>query len=125
MVRIPGVTAAAVVSRDGFVVEAAIIGDIEPEALGAAVASGAGAMELMTRVLNMRDFRQAMAECASGVVLMGVVNADSILAVLAEPDASLGMLRHHCRRVLPLLNRVLDGLPFPSGRQDTDTDERN
>ncbi len=104
---VPGVVAAAVVDREGFVVESAggVAGDTELAwALAAAVAQSAAGVgqELTQGVL------QAMIlEYEGGIVLLHAVGSEAMIAVVLNDPTILGKVRYSVKRAVPELLRAL------------------
>jgi predicted regulator of Ras-like GTPase activity (Roadblock/LC7/MglB family) len=100
----PGIDAALVIGRDGFVIES-MGGDralIELDALGASVAMMVDSTERMGQELEV-DRLEDMFITFGRAVIIAVLMGDAILAI-ATPDASkLGMVRHKCRKLVPEL----------------------
>jgi len=107
LVRTEGINTAVVVSRDGFVIEGVSTGDVDTEGVGAVVASGIGAAEVMGRELMTGEMTQGMLEYKNGVIVMSTLGMDAILAVVADLSAKLGSVRYQVKKSMPKLLDVL------------------
>lgn len=101
---ISGVTAAAVVSEEGFIVEGKTTGDVDLEVLGGLIGSTLGASRALGELLGDGDVQQATIEYRDGPVLVvpltdGAVG-NSVVITLAS-IAPLGRVRFQLRRLLP------------------------
>ena len=108
LARVEGITAAVLVSRDGFVIESAGIGaDLDAEALGAVISSSISVIEDAGRELKAGDLNQAMLEYENGIVMISLVGSDAILAVKAGLRLNLGNIRYQVKKITPELLRVM------------------
>ncbi len=107
LAQFDGISTAVVVSRDGFVIAGTSKGGLDVEAVGAFVSTGIGSAEVMGRELETGTLSQAMFEYDKGVIVMNELNADAVLAIVADPQANLGGVRYHVRKHAPALARVL------------------
>ena len=60
--KVEGVTAAVVVGRDGFVIESAVSGKVDIDALGAMASTGMGTSEAMGNELGKGQLDQMLVE---------------------------------------------------------------
>ena len=60
--KVEGVSAAVVVGRDGFVIESAVSGKVDIEALGAMASTGLGTSEVMGTTLGKGELSQMLVE---------------------------------------------------------------
>lgn len=97
---VKGVTAVALVGRDGFVIESMANGSMDMEALGAMVATAIGTSETLGAEFELGTMDQYLAEFKHGKVLMAAVN-DDILAVVTDTSAVIGAVRYAIRKNLP------------------------
>ncbi len=104
--KIDGVTAAAVVGRDGFVIESATSMKIDLEGLGAIVASGIGASENMGTELNLGALSQYLIEFDRGKVMIAAAG-DDILAVVTDASAVIGSVRFNVKKGIDDLVKAL------------------
>ncbi len=107
LVSVDGINTAVLISRDGFVIEGVTTGKLDTEAVGAVVATGIGSAEVMGRELQTGEMTQTMLEYANGVIVMGVLGDEIILAVVAELGASLGNVRYQVKKMRPKLEAVI------------------
>ncbi len=103
---VKGVIVAAVVGRDGFVIDSAGSGDIDMEALGAMVATAIGTSESLGQEFELGAMESYLAEFAGGKILMAAVR-DDILAVVTDPAAVIGGVRYSVRKNIANLLKVL------------------
>jgi CheY-like chemotaxis protein len=104
---IPGVVVAALVDREGFLVESAgaVPGEAELAwALAAAVAQSGAAIG---QELNQGVFQAMILESEGGVVLLHAVGPRTMLAVVLNDPTALGKVRYSIKRALPDLLRCL------------------
>ncbi|MDZ7262243.1 MAG: roadblock/LC7 domain-containing protein [candidate division KSB1 bacterium] len=106
MVELAGVTGAAIVGRDGFVIESVTSGDVDLEALGAIVSTGFGAAEIMGTEMKLGYLTQTMFEYDVGKILMASCG-DSVLAIVTDTSAVVGNVRHHIRKNIAELAKLL------------------
>ena len=71
--KVEGVSAAVVVGRDGFVIESAISGKIDIDALGAMASTGMGTSEAMGNELGKGNLDQMLVELEPLAVFESVV----------------------------------------------------
>jgi len=108
LLRVDGVNAVAVVGRDGFVIEGlAGAGQLDIEAVGAVISTGIGSSEVMGGALKVGEMTQAMIEYKEGVIVMGLVTRDAILALVADQKANLGNIRYQLKQRAPEIARSL------------------
>lgn len=101
---IKGVTAAAVVSEDGYVVEGKSTGTVDLDILGGLIGSTLGASRALGELLGDGNIRQATIEYRDGPVLLVPLTAaaagNAVVIALAS-IAPLGRVRFQLRRLLP------------------------
>ena len=104
---IPGVVVAALVDREGFLIESA--GEVPGEAeLAWALASAvAQSGTSIGQELNQGVFQAMILESQGGVVLLHAVGPTSMLAVVLNDPTALGKVRYSIKRALPDLLRCL------------------
>lgn len=99
LAKIPGVNGAVVVSRDGFVIEGEAASDgLDLEAVGAVVSAGIGASEVMGQELNVGSLAQSVTEYANGIIVVTLLGDAAALAIVADPTAHLGNIRHQVKK---------------------------
>ena len=103
---VKGVTAVALVGRDGFVIEHITNTEMDVEALGAMVATAIGTSESLGGEFDLGLMDQYLAEFTSGKVLMAAVHAD-ILAVVTDNSAVVGAVRYAMRKNIPYILKAM------------------
>ncbi len=98
LVKVEGVSAAAVVGRDGFVIEHVANIQMDVDALGAMASTSVGTSEAMGIELNKGTFEQVLIEMEKGPVMLSLVSASEILAVVAEPGSNVGRIRYEVKK---------------------------
>jgi predicted regulator of Ras-like GTPase activity (Roadblock/LC7/MglB family) len=91
--KLQGVSAVCLVGRDGFLLDSVASRGIDAEMLGAIASSGYGASESMGRQLGKGGMTMSMSEFERGPVMFSPVGEDSLLVIVAEKEANLGMIR--------------------------------
>lgn len=98
--NVKGVTAVALVGRDGFVIESTANNDVDMDALGAMVATAVGTAESLGQEFGLGAMDQYLSEFASGKVIMATA-VDDILAVFTDDSAIIGGVRFAVKKHLP------------------------
>jgi len=98
LMKVEGVTAAAIVGCDGFVIEAAQDSQADVEAVGAVVTTAFGASEAMGKELDTGRMVQIMAEFERGMVMAVAIEPDVVLAVISGANSNLGNIRYYVKR---------------------------
>lgn len=96
--KIDGVNAAVVVGRDGFVIESAVSGKMDIDALGAMASTGMGTSEAMGKELGKGDLHQMLVELDHGPIIMSPLSADELIAVVASNEANVGRVRYELKK---------------------------
>jgi len=96
--RLDGVTAAVVVGRDGFVIEDAISGDIDTDALGAMASTGMGTSEAMGAELGKGQLNQMLVELENGPILLSPLSEDEMIAIVANDGVHIGRIRYELKK---------------------------
>ena len=104
--RIDGLKAAAMIGRDGFLIESALLGDMDLEGLGAFVATAIGSSEMMGKDLQLGELQVYLLEFEMGRVVIASAGAE-ILVLVAEPDAMIGSVRRAAMKGLSNVLRLL------------------
>lgn len=99
LLRIEGVTAALVVGRDGFVIEAVCSDSIEADSIGAIAASSLGTSEAMGGELHLGDLGTVLIEFDQGPVAVSPAGPDAVLAVVGNQSVNLGRLRIEMKKI--------------------------
>lgn len=107
MLEVRGVTGAAVVSTDGFIVEGVTGSEMDLGFIGGLVASSLASSNVLAELLGEGEVKQTMIEYENGPVLMTPLDAHGVagyVAVLTLDSATtLGRVRFQLRRMLPEL----------------------
>jgi len=103
LLKVPGVTAAVVVGRDGFVIESAGGGAaISLDDLGAALANAINGIEEMGGELKIAKFQDLFVEYGRAVIMCRPVG-DAVIAITAPDATKLGIIRHKAK---PLVDEL-------------------
>jgi predicted regulator of Ras-like GTPase activity (Roadblock/LC7/MglB family) len=104
--RIEGVTAVAVVGRDGFVIESASRIKLDTDALGAVVASAIGASEMIGKDFTMGKLEQYLLEFEMGKSIIAAAGND-ILVLTTDTTAVIGSVRYAVKKGIDGLTKLL------------------
>jgi predicted regulator of Ras-like GTPase activity (Roadblock/LC7/MglB family) len=104
--RIDGVSAVAIVGRDGFVIESASAKKLDTDALGAVVASAIGASEMIGKDFVMGKLEQYLLEFESGKAIIAAAGED-ILVLITEATAVIGSVRYAVKKGIDGLVKLL------------------
>ena len=104
--NIDGVTAVAIVGRDGFVIENATSIKIDQDALGAVVASAIGASEMIGKDFDMGKLEQYLLEVATGKAIIAAAGED-ILVLITNAQAVIGSVRYAVKKNIDALVALL------------------
>jgi hypothetical protein len=96
--KIDGISAAVVIGRDGFVIESAVSGKVELEALGAMASTSLGTSEAMGMTLEKGDLYQIVVELQKGPILVSPLTADELIAIVAESSSNIGRIRYDLKK---------------------------
>ncbi|MCK4270876.1 MAG: roadblock/LC7 domain-containing protein [Methanogenium sp.] len=96
--KLDGVSAAVVAGRDGFVIESAVSGDIDLDALGAMASTGLGTSEAMSRELGKEVMNQIIIELEEGPILISPISEDELIAIVAQQGVNVGRLRYELKK---------------------------
>ena len=111
MLGIKGVTGAAIVSTDGFIVEGASQEDFDLSFIGGLVASSLASSKVLADMLGDGDIRQTMIEYEKGPVLMTPLDTHGVTGYVAvltlDTATTLGRVRFQLRKMLPELAEEL------------------
>ncbi len=91
--KLQGVSAVCLVGRDGFLLDSIANRGVDTEMIGAIASSGYGASESMGKQLGKGSMTMSMAEFERGPVMFSPVGDDSLIVIIAEKEANLGMIR--------------------------------
>jgi len=98
LVKVEGVSAAAICGRDGFVIEHVANIQMDADALGAMASTSVGTSEAMGIELNKGNFEQVLVELEKGPIMLSLITQNEILAVIAEPGSNLGRIRYEVKK---------------------------
>jgi hypothetical protein len=107
LLALQGVSAVAVIGRDGFVIESESKSDVDLDALGAVVSTGYGSSEVMATEMNLGKIAQTMIECEEGKILIADCGESSILSVITNSSAIIGNIRHNISKVIDDLAAII------------------
>ena len=97
--KVEGISAAVVVSRDGFVIEGVTHnGKLDSEAVGAVISAGIGSSQVMGSELNVGQLTQMMIEFKDGVIVVSFLGDAAVLATVADLTANLGNVRYQVKK---------------------------
>ncbi|HEX7022304.1 MAG TPA: roadblock/LC7 domain-containing protein [Trueperaceae bacterium] len=105
VLEIRGVTSAAVVSGEGFIVEGVSGNDMDLGFVGGLIASSLASSRVLAGLLGEGEISQTMIEYEGGPVLLTPLDAgaeDGYVAVVTlDSAATLGRARFQLRKLLP------------------------
>jgi uncharacterized protein len=105
---IEGINAAVVVNRDGFMIDGMMtVGQIDMEYMAAIISAGVGSSEQMANRLELGAIALNMVECERGVVMVILINDDAIMAVVADPNVTLGSVRYQIKKRISDIRNAL------------------
>jgi predicted regulator of Ras-like GTPase activity (Roadblock/LC7/MglB family) len=96
--KVEGVSAAVVVGRDGFVIESAVSGKVDIEALGAMASTGLGTSEAMGNTLGKGELSQMLVELEKGPIILSPLSTDELIAIVADTTANVGRIRYELKK---------------------------
>ena len=88
LLNIEGVNVAAIVGRDGFVIESTKLGRIDIDALGAVTSVGIRYCETISNELKKGGVRQVVLDLHKGTIILVPISSDVFIAVLADPKVN-------------------------------------
>ena len=94
LLEIPGVNVAAVVGRDGFVIESTALGRVSIDALGAMTSTGIRYYEVLGTELEKGGVRQVMLDLKKGTIILTPISKEMFLAILTDPNVNRGLISH-------------------------------
>jgi CheY-like chemotaxis protein len=101
--KLQGVSAVCLVGRDGFLLDSISNRGFDSEMIGAIASIGYGASESMGKQLGKGSMTMSMSEFERGPVMFSPVGEDSLLVIIAEKDANLGMIRMKLKKEVQAL----------------------
>jgi predicted regulator of Ras-like GTPase activity (Roadblock/LC7/MglB family) len=87
-----GVTAAALVGRDGFVIDLATNGSLDSDALGALGSSSINFFENGNNLMERSQLRQMTLEYHNGAIILTPITREEFLMILTDTTVGLGNL---------------------------------
>ena len=105
--HIEGVTSAALIGRDGFVIEFAQNDSSDVEVLGAL---GSSAMTFISRLgasMNMGSLQQIVLEHHTGAIIITQISDDEFLAIITDTESNLGQLTYVLPKICPRVAAVI------------------
>ncbi len=108
LMSLRGVTSAAIVDRDGFVIYIRKDFEINSEALGAAVQIMFGAANRSASHVHQENSVIVISENQEGLMIIAPLGPEFTLALVADNNALLGALRFEVKETLPVLSRILN-----------------
>jgi predicted regulator of Ras-like GTPase activity (Roadblock/LC7/MglB family) len=94
LLEIKGVNIAAVVGRDGFVIESMGHGAVDTDALGAMTSTGIRYFEFLGYELDKGEVRQVMLDLQKGTIILVPVSKEVFMAIITDPKANTGHITH-------------------------------
>jgi CheY-like chemotaxis protein len=107
LVGMPGVPLAAVVDREGFLIEACGEIGVGPEVAGALAACLAESSDGIGRELGQGPLSSMILDYEAGMLLLHGVGPSAILTVVLRDPTSLGKVRYYIKKSLPEFLRLL------------------
>jgi uncharacterized protein len=109
LVKVDGVKAAALIGRDGFVIDhKSKNGKVDIETVGAIVIGGLHTSESIGNELNVGKVEQSMVEYENGIILSRIFpDGNVILTVIADQHAMLGNIRYQVAKFVPEFSKQL------------------
>jgi predicted regulator of Ras-like GTPase activity (Roadblock/LC7/MglB family) len=105
--HIEGVTSAALIGRDGFIIEFAQSDSLNIEALGAL---GSIAMSFFSRFgtsLDMGSLQQIVLEHHTGAIIITQISDDGFLAIITDTKSNIGHLTYVLPKIYPRVAAVV------------------
>ena len=99
----PDITAAVVVTADGFAIAADAGPDVEADMLAALAADLMARASRSAREFGQGDIQELYARAETGYVVVARAGSDQVLACLASPDVTLGLLLADVRQTAAAL----------------------
>jgi CheY-like chemotaxis protein len=107
LATMPGVRLAALVDREGFLIEAAGELGVGAEVAGALAACLAESSEGIGREMGQGALSSMILDYEAGMVLLHGAGPSAILAVVLRDPTALGKVRYYVKRALPELLRSI------------------
>ena len=107
LATMPGVRLAALVDREGFLIETAGELGVGAEIAGALAACLAESSEGIGREMGQGALSSMILDYEAGMVLLHGAGPSAILAVVLRDSTALGKVRYYVKRALPELLRSI------------------
>jgi len=98
LTKVEGVNAAAILGRDGFIIEHVANIQMDVDALGAMASTSVGTSEAMGIELGKGNFEQVIVELEKGPIILSLITENEILAIVAESGANIGRIRYEVKK---------------------------
>jgi predicted regulator of Ras-like GTPase activity (Roadblock/LC7/MglB family) len=98
LARVEGVNIAALVGRDGFIIEHVANIKVDADALGAMASTSVGTSEAIGLELGKGNFEQVLIELENGPIILSLISQDEILAIIAQQGANIGRIRYEVKK---------------------------
>jgi predicted regulator of Ras-like GTPase activity (Roadblock/LC7/MglB family) len=89
--QVPGITAVAIIRRDGIVIDHLLPKSVDAKKVAAMAAAIVGTSEMAATELQHARFEQSIVEAENGKIISVGAGEDALLVVLVEPRANLGL----------------------------------
>ncbi len=106
LMNMQGVTAVAIVDKDGLVTHIRRNFDINTDALGVSVQIVFGAASKAANHVNHQSANIVICENAGGYVLLAPITSGFMLSLVTEDDALLGRVRFELKEAIPSLKKL-------------------
>jgi len=107
LVAMPGVSLAALVDREGFLIEASGELGVGAEVAGALAACLAESSEGIGREMGQGQLSSMILDYEAGMLLLHAAGPSAILAVVLRDPTALGKVRYYVKKSLPELLRLV------------------
>ena len=107
LVTMPGVSLAALVDREGFLIEACGELGVGAEVAGALAACLAESSEGIGREMGQGSLSSMILDYEAGMLLLHAAGSSAILAVILRDPTALGKVRYYIKKSLPELLRLV------------------
>lgn len=104
---VQGIKGAAVVRRDGLLIASNLGSDINDDQVGAMTASTVGSGETASESLGMGEVDAVTIEAKDGKLISTGAGDQGILAILAESDVNMGLVKVEMEKATKKIKRVL------------------
>lgn len=106
LMNLQGVTAVAIVDKDGLVTHIRRNFDINTDALGVSVQIVFGAATKAASHVNHHSANIVICENSEGYVLLAPISSGFMLSLITEEDALLGRVRFELKETVPTLKKL-------------------